>query len=356
MGGRVPLGYDLKDRQLIVNEREAALVCSFYQRYLELGCVAKLRAELITRGIVSKRRVSRRGSISGGVAYSRGALYALLKNRLYLGEIAYRGEIYPGNHEPIIERALWERVQQHWGAKRKARHEGERGRAPSLLLGFVYDGNGQRYTPSHTVHNARRYRYYVAHRADRLQEARPVRIPAQDLETLVVQRLLHLLSDKLALLDALSASDDDAGRLQGLLAAASARCERWSKLTPEQVRQFVRAVIVRITVAVDSIDIALNKCALRSVLLPAGAHNANAASQEAEDDLIALSIEARVQRRGRSVRLVVTPLEASATVMPENRALIEVLAQATAGSSSGCAGKSPRCARSRSRRAKASAM
>ena len=100
--------------------------------------------------------------------------------------------------------------------------EGERGRAPSLLLGLVYDGNGQRYTPSHTLHNARRYRYYVAHRADYLQDTSPVRIPAQDLETLVVQRLLHLLSDKLALLDALSATDDDAGVLQGLLAAINA--------------------------------------------------------------------------------------------------------------------------------------
>ena len=93
-----------------------------------------------------------------------------------------------------------------------------------------------------------------------------MRIPAQDLEALVVQRLLHLLSDKLALLDALSVTDDDAGVLQGLLAAASARCQRWSKLTPEQVRQFVRAVIVRITVAVDTIVIALNKCALRCEL------------------------------------------------------------------------------------------
>src|SRR5689334_9314287 len=139
---------------------------------------------------------------------------------------------------------------------------------------------------------------------------RAVRIPALELETLVVQRLLHLMSDKLALLDALSVRDDDAGTLQGLLAAASARCQRWSKLTPEQVRQFVRAVIVRITVAIDTVVIALNKCALRSVLLPAVAHNAAAASQEAEDDLIALRIEARVQRRGRSVRLVVNPVEA----------------------------------------------
>src|SRR4030095_11818570 len=142
--------------------------------------------------------------------------------------------------------------------------------------------------------NARRYRYYVAHRADHLEDARPVRIPAQDLETLVVQRLVHLLSDKLALLDALSAIDDDAGVLQGLLAGASA------------------------------------------------------AFPDAVDDLMQLTIEARMQRRGRSVRLVVTPLEASATALPENRALIELLAQGHRWLEQWLRGKSARCARSQS--------
>jgi len=92
MGGWAPLGYEVKDRKLVINESEAALVHHCYARYLELGCVSKLHEELIARAILSKRRVSRRGSASGGVAYSRGALYALLKNRLYRGEIVYRAE------------------------------------------------------------------------------------------------------------------------------------------------------------------------------------------------------------------------------------------------------------------------
>jgi len=172
MGGRVPLGYDLNARQLVINTDQAALVRSVYQRYLELGCVTKLRAALIIQGIVSKRRVSGRGRVSGGVAYSRGALYALLKNRVYLGEIAYRGEIYRGNHEAIVDRALWQQVQQHLGAKRTARRDGAPGRTPSLLLGLLYDDAGQRYTPSHTIHNGKCYRYYVAQRAEHLQGAR----------------------------------------------------------------------------------------------------------------------------------------------------------------------------------------
>jgi hypothetical protein len=259
------------------------------------------------------------------VAYSRGALYALLNNRLYLGEIAYRGQIYPGEHIAIIAAELWERVQQQLAGTRKARHEGDPQRTPSLLLGLIYDENGQRYTPSHTRKGSKRYRYYVA-QAPR-QDARMARIPAEELETLVLQRLLRWLSDQLALLDALSAPADDAAVLQGLLAAASARCQAWSKLAPEQLRGFVRAVMVKITIALDTIVIALNKSALRTVLLPAAAHGDITSSQEAEDDLIQLTIEARVQRRGRAVRLVVTPLEASAAAAPASPALLNVLAQ-----------------------------
>ncbi|HEU5296936.1 MAG TPA: recombinase family protein, partial [Burkholderiaceae bacterium] len=212
--------------------------------------------------------MSRHGRVSGALAYSRGALYALLKNRLYRGEIAYRGAIYPGDHAAIVERALWERVQQHLGVKRKARHEGERGRMPSLLVGLVYDHSGERYTPSHTLQHAKRYRYYVAPRPPPTGDAGRVRIPAEALEALVVQRLQQLLSDQLALLDALSAPGDDAALLQALLNAASARSRAWPTLTPEQLRQLVRAVVVRITVAPDALVLALNKGALRSLLLP----------------------------------------------------------------------------------------
>ena len=125
------------------------------------------------------------------------------------------------------------------------------------------------------IKNAKCYRHYVAHRPPPGPGARPVRIPAQDLETLVVQRLLRWLSDQLALLDALSAAGDEAALFQGLLASASARCQAWPKLAPEQLRQFVRAVIVRVTIGVDRIVIALNKSALRTRLLPAAAQGAS---------------------------------------------------------------------------------
>jgi len=328
MGGRVPLGYDLKERQLRINDAEAALVRRLYQRYLELGCVSKLSKELIAQGVLSKQRVSRRGPVSGGVVYSRGALYALLKNRLYLGEIAYRGQIYPGEHEAIIDRVLWERVQRQLNARRKARSQGVRARSPSLLLGRVYDPSGQRYTPSYSVKNAKRYRYYVIPSASRQQSSviAPARIPAHDLETLVVQRLLRWLSDKLAVLDALSSPGDDTALAQALLAAATAHCRAWPTLSVEQVRGVVRAVVVKITIGLDRVTIQLSKSALRALLLPAAAaHNT---AHEPEDDLIELNIEARLKRCGRTLRLIVTPAEAGPPESNDQQQLIHTLAQA----------------------------
>lgn len=144
----------------------------------------------------------------------------------------------------------------------------------------------------------------------------------------MLQRLLQLLNDQLALLDALSAPGDDASLLQELLAAARARYQARSKLAPDQLREFVRAVIARITVGPDSIVIALNKCALRSVLLPLAAQGACASLHDSDDELATLTVEARLQRRGRAVRLVVTTQQMSAAARPEDRSLIEVLAHA----------------------------
>jgi site-specific DNA recombinase len=112
MGGTTPLGYDVDDRRLVINSAEAETVRHIYQRYLELQSVRLLRDELDRRGIVSKIRISKSGNRTGGKVFSRGALYELLSNPIYIGEIRHRKERHPGQHEPIVYRELWERVQR----------------------------------------------------------------------------------------------------------------------------------------------------------------------------------------------------------------------------------------------------
>jgi DNA invertase Pin-like site-specific DNA recombinase len=112
MGGVLPLGYDVHERKLIVNQEEAATVKGIFERYLELGSVRLLGNDLHQRRIVSKVTVSRNGNARGGKQFSRGALYHLLSNPIYLGEIRHKHECHPGQHEAIVTRELWERVQQ----------------------------------------------------------------------------------------------------------------------------------------------------------------------------------------------------------------------------------------------------
>jgi site-specific DNA recombinase len=112
MGGNVPLGYDVMDRKLIVNETEAGTVRTIFRRYAELGSVRLLRDDLARQGIVSKRRAHASAALAGGNHFSRGALYTLLQNRIYRGEISHQGHVYPGQHEAIIDVDLWQTCRQ----------------------------------------------------------------------------------------------------------------------------------------------------------------------------------------------------------------------------------------------------
>jgi site-specific DNA recombinase len=159
MGGSVPLGYDARDQKLIVNPTEAELVRSIFGRYVELGCVSKLKIKLDEEGITSKVRTSTRGVRSGGSPFARGGLYKILNNRIYLGEISHKGQCYPGEHDPIVPRQLWDQVQTQLRSDNQGRRNGLKTESVSLLTGLIQDFQGNRLTASHTVKSGRRYRY-----------------------------------------------------------------------------------------------------------------------------------------------------------------------------------------------------
>ena len=148
MGGNVPLGYDAKDRKLSVNETEAATVRLIFRRYAELGSVALLRGELDLLGIVSKRREGAGGRLAGGQHFSRGALYLMLQNRLYRGEITHRGVAYPGQHAAIIDHELWQIVQDKLAANRQDRSLAAGAEASSPSAGLIADAGGNPMTPT----------------------------------------------------------------------------------------------------------------------------------------------------------------------------------------------------------------
>jgi site-specific DNA recombinase len=162
MGGLVPLGYDLDRRKLVPNTKESVLVCNIFSAYLKVGCVSKLAVQLDQEKVRSKVWVTRTGVRLGGVAFARGALYSLLRNRLYIGEIPHRDQWYRGEHKGIVPHDLWDKVQAQLNSNLQTRRKCIREQASSLLTGLVEDAAGNRFTPSFTIRRGRHYRYYVS--------------------------------------------------------------------------------------------------------------------------------------------------------------------------------------------------
>jgi hypothetical protein len=266
-GGRVPLGYVLKERKLVRNPEEAKLVEQIYRLYVELGCVSKLKARLDADGVKSKIRISTAGTHSGGACYARGALYKILENRVYVGETVHRKQHYPGEHEALIPRELWDRVQGQLRNHTQGRRSGTQSSRSSLLLGLLQDSTGNRYVPSHTVRRGRRYRYYVLSRHDAEATDGPKRVPAHEIENVLIANLQSLLNSGQRTLDQIGRANDPAARTQRLLDAACSLSRSWHSMPPAQVREFLRKVLRRVVVHEDKVEALISRRELRAMLL-----------------------------------------------------------------------------------------
>jgi DNA invertase Pin-like site-specific DNA recombinase len=304
MGGNVPLGYDVRDRKLIVNKVEAETVRMIFRRYADLGSVRALGYELDRLGIVSKRRESAGGVRAGGNRFSRGALYTLLQNHLYRGEIAHRGKVYPGQHEAIIDAELWQIVQEKLAENRQLRTLGVAADEPSLLAGMIVDSAGQRMTPTHAVKKGRRYRYYVSTSlitGSRLDHAKGWRIPAGDIEGLVLDRLSTFFASEPDVGEALSCFDFDALTLRSALSKAIQLAEAWTELPSIKVRERVRSVVETVEIQDEKIVISLNQKKIASILLG----SVFKLPVIGEPRTFELCVEAKLRRAGKGIRLVV---------------------------------------------------
>jgi site-specific DNA recombinase len=196
MGGTIPLGYDVRDRKLVINEEEADRVRLIFRRYLAVGSVGNLRADLDQHGVRSKQRVLTSGRVFGGCSFGRGALYHLLQNRLYRGEVVHKGIAYPGEHKAIVDEELWNAVHDRLADNRITRRK-SRVESGALLGGLIYDDRGNIMSPTYSLRRGNRYRYYISSALlhDRRDEAGSLaRVNADDVERLVVEVLRRELS------------------------------------------------------------------------------------------------------------------------------------------------------------------
>lgn len=186
MGGVPPVGYKIEHRQLVVNKDEIKLARHIFDRYLALGNVRSLKAELDHEGIKSPKRKSLTGKAYGGFSFSRGALYWILKNPAYIGKISHKGKMHQGLHEGIIPLDIWERVQRRLEEQAVARTEQTKRR--HMLQGLVYDSEGTVYSPTFTKRHDRQYCYYIS-RSFAQNKDHPdgimARLPAHEIEMVI---------------------------------------------------------------------------------------------------------------------------------------------------------------------------
>ena len=326
MGGVPPLGYRAQDRKLIIVESEAEIVRSIFRRYAELGSVRLLKDELEARSIQSKLRTSASGRISGGKPFARGALYLMLQNRIYRGEIVHNEQSHLGEHEPIIDPPLWDAVQAQLACNAAQRNEGGKTRHSSFLAGMLFDRDGNRMTPSHVVNKGTRYRYYVSASLitkDRTENSTGLRIPAAEIEHLVSSRVHRRLLDPGSIYKSTSARLADSSTQQRLVARTAEIGKHWPELPVARKRAVLAALIERIEVSVDQIDIHLRPPRL-SALLDVAAPSSQGVN---DDETEILSVPVRLRRAGREIRMVIDGTDPFAAAKPDAR-LIRLLLRA----------------------------
>jgi site-specific DNA recombinase len=308
MGGLPSLGYDVKDRKLIVNAAEAKTVRYIFRRYTELKSVRLLKADLDAHGIVSKARLAADGTGYGARPLARGALYLMLQNRIYRGEIVHRDKSYPGDHEAIIDEGLWREVQSILQENRTDRMLGTTERQVSPLSGILFGARGERLTPTFSTKNGVRYRYYVS-RSLMAATAKDQgqRIPALALEALVRRRIHGWLTERAAMLDIVQNHTSDPSLQKQLIAASERAAASWPDLKADQIRTFVVSVVLRIQVHVDRIEIGLDPVrALRWLAETGGVKQIIAdSSTEGDRSMIAVTVPARLRRAGKEMRIIV---------------------------------------------------
>jgi DNA invertase Pin-like site-specific DNA recombinase len=328
MGGNPPLGYDVADRKLVVNAAEAETVRHVFRRYAEIKSVRALKEELDAHGIISKTRLDRFGNARGGVPIARGALYLMLQNRIYRGEIVHKDASYPGLHDAIIDEALWDEVQAALAENRVERTTRSKAIDPSLFTGHVYDDSGERMSPTHANKKGTRYRYYVSQSL--VQLGRPqaseaaCRVPAADLETLVEDRICALLQDEDAIFNA--AGFTTIASHKSLIENATDLARRWPALPASEKRAILHALVARVDIRPETVEVSVRLAALPDILKPD--LDIRRLPGKPEGPIQVLSVAARLRRTGLETKLLIQGALGSEPPRRSDRSLQRLVAKA----------------------------
>ena len=320
MGGAVPLGYDAVDRKLKINSEEAKMVRLLFTLYLKLGSVRALQAECHRLGLKTKERTLLDGRRIGGKALSHGHLYLILSNRLYIGRIPHKGRSYEGEHDAIIDAETWHKVQTQLAANAGRKRGRVNSKHPSLLAGLLFTAEGSPFTPSHAVNHGRRYRYYVERslltpKAAKEEavgrqvvgsgvgfQAKGWRLPAHQIERLVVKQVVTFLRGRGPLLDDLRFKRKSPDQVSALLTRASMLADACEAASFAEQLEIINALVRRVSVAQDKVTIEIDRQTLAARLLDQEAVSKSGAMSRGA---ITIDVPVMFRRRGVEAKLMV---------------------------------------------------
>ena len=260
MGGNPPLGYDVRDRKLVVNAEEAAVVREIFERFTACGSATVLARTLRAEGAVTKR----------GKPIDKGTLYRLINNRVYIGQAVHKGTAYPGEHEAIVPRALWDKVHGILKESPRLRANITRAQTPALLKGLVFGADGRAMTPTHTRKRGRLYRYYAAAGLAKGEIAAGVvrRVPAAEIEAVVIDQVRALLRAPEVIVAIWRTAREQDGTLSEteVREALHGLDPLWEELFPAEQARLVLLLVRRVEVHPDGLRLQLRVDGLRSVV------------------------------------------------------------------------------------------
>lgn len=260
MGGYVPLGYDVRDRKLVINEEEAETVRMIFERFVAIGSATRLARALAAEGVVNKR----------GRLIDKGFLYKLINNRIYIGEAVHKGTSYPGEHEAIIDRELWDAVHSVLKTSPRARAAASRNQTPAMLKGLIFTDSGAAMTPTATKKGSKLYRYYTSMDLIRnrpTDSAGPQRLPAAMVEDAVVDEIRRMIATPEVRARALAALKSDTPDIddKAVIAALGDFDTLWSSLFPAEQMRIVQLLVARVTVGASGLAVDLRHDGIKSL-------------------------------------------------------------------------------------------
>jgi hypothetical protein len=318
MGGPVPLGYDVVERKLVVNEVEAEQVRHIMQLYLKVGSVPELVDVLAKNGSHTKVQQRKDGGTKGGCDFKRGNLYHLLSNRIYRGMTVHKGEAFEGEHEAIVAQELWDQVQ----AKLAKQGQGGSSRKVSprtgVLAGLIYNAEGTPMVLTHTQKGNRRFHYY-ANRYETLGDSKASRVSARDIEDIVSAQLSQTLASGTQVQNMLLDDTYNAEQLHNVISRCSKLASELTIAKYVRKREIVRNALGRIELHEDRLLIKIDHRGLLNAI------KADGSIPPSSDDLIIERPTMRL-RRGKALRLVIpTTGQGSNIAMPDEKLVALIL-------------------------------